>query len=923
MDPMADVLGRPWTQVDNWVNYGLGKGGFVDTADYSNCPYSVGVSEDILCAAAKTGSGFNSPILTLLNYIRNIFGAAPMTKTDEFKICVPDIDNIMTIAPENITIGNWTGDLTNGNVFDNIRVNGGTPPAPTMVPVAGTIPLAELTCNGDFFILPGQPMQMSIGMGKIHDHVNAGFKMISEIEQCRATTVFGHALDIGEINYRYILADPAWMLYYLTTTTAEYEADRAPMTDFVDRLFKERPGTYKVVLPQGCEKADFVTGRCSFSFLGLSNITGITNVIRVQIDRCASKPFGLPSIKFDCQGDGCSVLLNPIPCTTEGAVGGDCPPMTKCYNAANLVGSYNVFGELEEITDICATSTMWYTFINKIIRDNLNTAVPSSKADLLYCWFREETVQANSEIYEPAVKDPATMKSIINHLIPFCDVTAGTCVQTDLPDVSASPSLVPSAIILVLGLFLSGRRGLAFIAVVLAVMSVANAQIYNFRSVSMPTQADIMSNIQSYQIQLAFDVDGYFQQSSDWCTNGWFVGHFVEEGGCYNCDGDYNSIRIEFKPSSCTNLEATYNESSPFTAIAQFKTQYICVPKVMYMMELKYSYNGWENNGIWFDNEQQKIELNAEQNQVGPALQAFTVNASTVDVTSQSRAIEIHIEVAEENCTVNQFDVRFSSCEWFYTDDAYNGDYCEDYWLNNVNWQQNVVGNVVTLDITVVIGQGTKPGKIYMLLDVSDGMNDKIIYPCDLTPSYITVVDATPDVQYPYLNSFVQTSSQVLKTSPFFIANIDVQDNVALKYGSIEWCMINATSYEEYNCQRMSIDSYYLNNQGTNTKDHWVGTLNVSMDGTDCQYGCSYWSCGYYVASRFSLSDEAGNEVYADLCDNYESRHFGALQGLKFGWDLANCPYYDPVPEDYCSSDAFGNFFMQLIDNEPFDKNAL
>lgn len=321
--------------------------GLVNMPDYEYCPtYSVSGADDVACGAMRVDGHFTQPLLGLFNYIRTVFGKPSMQATDQFRVCVPDMDNVQSITEQNVTISDWNGIFPTDPVpvFDASRMNP-TLPVPTVgINVATkTYPLFELTCQGNMFLLPGHGLQMSLGAPKMDDHINALFTMVESIETCRKNVLHpSGSFAAGEINARYIAVDPAFLMFYLNNNLNDYSSmiTSTGMTDLVSKLFRNRPGTYRMELPSTCSKSMYMAGKCDFSLTLLNNITGIDNVIRVQIETCtAPNQHRLPHVIIDCQGEGCGLFLRPIACDDVDGTQGMCPNGTVCTNMSR---TYNV-----------------------------------------------------------------------------------------------------------------------------------------------------------------------------------------------------------------------------------------------------------------------------------------------------------------------------------------------------------------------------------------------------------------------------------------------------------------------------------------------------------------------------------------------------------------------------------------------------
>jgi hypothetical protein len=950
MDPL-DILPpeiyRSWTDANNYVQLGMAFAGYANMPEYNFCGtggnLTVTKSGDYPCGAYRYGTTpkFTEPLLGFLNYYRGIFGKTPMLDTSDFKLCLPG-ENHMNIHPENITIADWDGVITDeaATIFDPARM---TPvqPAPTMQPnvTAKIHPIMELTCDGNLFFLPNHGLEVSIGLNKINEHINAGFNMVESMEECRrsslsSATEFG----AGELNARYIVVDPAFLMFYINNNLEDFNTMTSAirMTDLASKLFTNRPGTYRLSVPKGCRKADYMAGKCSFSIITAKNVTGLTTTFRFKIETCPVQVHKLPHIMIDCQGVGCELILRPTPCATPGAIGFSCPATTVCTDLGEMFYNdtagthYNPFGEMLGADDTCASYLDWTVFFKSLMKKYMNSGITDADEPMYYCFFNEANMIMDFDPAALMTKSHTTKSSKIYGIIPFCDETAGNCVESSDNDefdnggdddggeddgTSGSAMLMPSVLTIAACLFLTGRRGLAMCFIVLVAIGSAHANpihdvnVYNFNSFVNLTDPNVDLATAHY-LDLTFYVEEW---GSDWCDVTSFVARYIPNNGDW-CDQCYDvqSYEITFVPdaTACSAPEMQYNYSNPLRVWAQFSTRVSCMPTYLGMIRIYPVYQGWGDSwgGRYYDQwEAPYLEIYTEEDTEMPQMTNFQQSTSNVDVSTGSRNVTISF-TASDNVKVLQSEVRFATCPFFRDDEPWDGDVCEEMWFHYVEDNETPI-NELTKSVSIVfeIPAGTHPGKYYILMNITDGCNNLELRSCMINGgAYINVADSNPDVIPPELEDFYITPNSI-SDDQYVQFHFSMRDNRKLRYAKFEICQ------DERYCRGFEVSPWSAV-MTVNTDTQWVGYLNIS----------SYeFSCGTWYMSRFEMEDGAQNRVHANLCYPFESRRVLPAMNKSFY-------YYDP----YCYSESSGlceggpdvfleSLFGQAMTSEDFDPSLL
>jgi hypothetical protein len=927
---------RAMTQVDNYVNMMLGQVGIIDEylVDYCATPIAT-PAWDNACSAHMAKNSYNQPefnshTMKLVNYIRSMFGVGAGSPTDIPKFCVPKAG----FFEELTDVVAWDGLLPSySDVFYDGRMNPTSRPVSGMVTINNTVPLLDVTCGGNFIFMPNHSLEFSIGLTRIRSHTEALFTLVKDIELCRGN-LKGTPISTDEIDYRYMVMDPAFLMYYLSMTSDEYESARVKISDLISELYKMRPGNYTLDLPSSCNVGQVINGTCAFAYTGLKNISGIENVIRVKMSRCAISPNSLPTIQIDCQGPGCMIFTHPIPCAQTDL---DCPTGTSCSdwtqgflrNESGIL--QNPFRDILPLSDTCTDDASFFDFFNRMTKKFFQSNVPADKTDMFYCGFNSQ----NSEGYIAMTKDPDTQKSTVVDLVAYCDDSGSGCVPVvpnfndtgsddgdddidngggGLP-VSAGNSIIPSTILLAFGLYFTGHRGLALF--IMCTLMLASAQAgymsnvysnnaYYSRRIELNDTTIELTEMSSYTMN--FQIYGF----ADWCDHIWMevvIADDEEQDYCSEgCDDNKMRVeRIQFRPDMNV-CNSNYTSVSYLNFKSQFSSRYSCMPVPMFAKQLAMYIDGQEQYTVKLNNP--NFDIYGWTDLEPSTLTSFSMNTHNVNVTSGTANVTLHV-VIEDPKTPPGLDFKFSDCNSFERDDFYDND-CETYYFNSLEWNQLVDTNTYTYDVVVEVPQGFANGTYYAIVSINNPCNEVNVRCEDNT---LNVWDedqnlSPPELYYLNLISYTNVTGDA---EAYFEVTINAQDNEAgsIEYIYMEFCTKND---ENYTCISCGASPSSFQSAGNSTASSWYGVQNCSMD--------SWRDIGSYNLKKIELKDNLGNYKRIDVCDHYESRMYPYLQDIGFFYTRNNAIVIGDK-QSICDNPLLAplNFFKQMMGDEDYNSD--
>lgn len=243
------------------------------------------------------------------------------------------------------------------------------------------------------------------------------------------------------------------------------------------------------------------------------------------------------------------------------------------------------FAEMTGSDDECTAFPLFLSFVKSMIKAHVNPAYDVTKQGFSHCMIDFTAVPSRMDSITLLEKNTLTKTSKIYGMVPF---SGGSDGGDGDDGTSGSFVLMPSIMMIVAGLFLTGRRGLAFIVVVFA--AVASAQAYvpiSSLDIAGSTQFFNLSDTvnfpdisQAYWIDLTFTVN--YDAPADWCDKLTFMVYHSES--CYDDDDkDCQSFEIMFKPVDCSNPQTSYPYYAPFRIAADFQTREACLPDYVYI----------------------------------------------------------------------------------------------------------------------------------------------------------------------------------------------------------------------------------------------------------------------------------------------------------------------------------------------------